>query len=195
MKKQAKSAKSPKTKMAVAMSKAVVVHNRRQRFWGIVALFGLFFCGFMLGMDVRGLKEQTKNQESQNTVVQTVAQPEYVEEPQNVCVEIERILGQRLPDETDNASDRIERAKLFAMMAERGCPENTDAFVEHARLELEIARAIENDEFGKEETIEVVETYKRLNMQAAAEEIFEKAKKLTNPAIEFILQVEKIINE
>jgi hypothetical protein len=32
-------------------------------------------------------------------------------------------------------------------------------------------------------------------MQAAAEEIFETAKKLTNPAIDFILEVEKIINE
>ncbi len=32
-------------------------------------------------------------------------------------------------------------------------------------------------------------------MQQDAEEIFNKAKKLTNPAIDFIMQVEKIINE
>lgn len=191
MKKQTRNTKTQKTKMATAMTRAVVVHNRRQKILGAIALAGLFFCGFLLGMDVRGVKDRAKYQELQNTV----AQPEYIEEPQSACAEIERILIQRLPDETDNASDRIERAKLFAMMAERGCPENSGVFVEHARLELEIARAIENDEFDKDETIEVVETYKRLNMQAAAEEIFEKAKKLTNPAIEFILQVEKIINE
>ena len=191
--KKTKSQKQQKTKMAVAMNHAVVVHNRRQRFWGVVALVGLFFCGFFVGMSIN----TNTNNVVKNTAVatQSVEEKSEVVEPQNVCWEIERILGQRLPDETDDAGDRIERAKIFAMMAERGCPENTDKFVEHARLELEVARALEDDEFDHEETIDVVETYKRLHMQAAAEEIFEKAKKLTDPAIEFILQVEKIINE
>ena len=81
-------------------------------------------------------------------------------------------------------------------MSERGCAENSAKYVELAKQELEIARALEDDRFDNGETIiEVVETYKRLNMQAAAEEIFETAKKLTNPAIDFILEVEKIINE
>ena len=64
-----------------------------------------------------------------------------------------------------------------------------------AQQELEIARALQDDKFSEDDTIEVVETYKRLNMQAAAQEIFDVAKKLTNPAIDFILEVEKIINE
>lgn len=191
MKKSTKVTKKVKLQKTTPIKKeVVVVHSRWQRFWGIVALVGLFMCGFMLGVDI-----QNKHIKTKVVATQSEAQSEYIEEPQNACVEIERILLQRLPDETDNASDRIERAKLFAIAAERGCPENSDAFVEHARLELDIARAIENDEFNHEETIEVVETYKRLHMQAAAEEIFEKAKKLTNPAIDFILQVEKIINE
>ena len=195
MKKSTKATRKTKSqknvKIVAPVEKQVVVtHSRRQRFWGIVALVGLFMCGFMLGMDVQNKQTRTKALATQPEI-----QSEYVEEPQSACVEIERILLQRLPDETDDASDRIERAKLFAMIAERGCPENSEVFVEHARQELEIARAIENDEFDKDETIDVVETYKRLHMQAAAEEIFEKAKKLTNPAIEFILQVEKIINE
>ena len=80
-------------------------------------------------------------------------------------------------------------------MSERGCPENSEKYVALAKQELEIARALEDDEFDQYETIEVVETYKRLDMQAAAEEILETAKKLTNPAIDFILEVEKIINE
>ena len=89
----------------------------------------------------------------------------------------------------------LEQTHEDVSMAERGCLENSDAYAELARQELDIARAIEDDEFSREETIDVVETYKRLNMQAAAEEIFEKAKKLTDPAIDFIIQVEKIINE
>ena len=42
---------------------------------------------------------------------------------------------------------------------------------------------------------EIVETYKRLQMQAEAERMIEKAKKLTNPEIDFIIQLEKIIEE
>ena len=97
--------------------------------------------------------------------------------------------------ENHDVYDRINRAKIYANLSERGCPENAQKFVELAKHELEIARALEDDMFSESETIEVVETYKRLNMQAAAEEIFETAKKLTNPAIDFILEVEKIINE
>ena len=118
-------------------------------------------------------------------------------EAQSTCQKIEVSLLDRLPDDNARAGAeaRIERAKIYANLSERGCSENKARYVELARQELEIARALEDDEFDNEETIEVVETYKRLNMQAAAEEIFETAKKLTNPAIDFILEVEKIINE
>ena len=114
---------------------------------------------------------------------------------QQTCEQIESLLIGQLPYASDSADDRIDRAKIYANLSERGCAENSAKYVEMAKQELEIARALEDDEFSNQETIEVVETYKRLNMQAAAEEIFETAKKLTNPAIDFILEVEKIINE
>lgn len=196
MKKQTRKAKTQnkqKTKMAVAMTHAVVVHDRRQRFFGAIALAGLFFCGLFVGMSVNKSVDFVCSNNVAESQLNTEAT--YVEEPQSVCAEIERLLARRLPNETDNADDRIERAKLFTTMAERGCPENSATYVEFARAELDIARAIQDDEFDRDETIDVVETYKRLHMQAAAEEIFEKAKKLTNPAIDFIIQVEKIINE
>ena len=117
------------------------------------------------------------------------------ENPQATCEQIEYLLNSQLPPASGDSEHRIERAKIYANLSERGCPENTAIYVNLAKQELEIARALEDDEFENDETIEVVETYKRLNMQAAAEEIFETAKKLTNPAIDFILEVEKIINE
>lgn len=194
MKKQTKTKKSQKqTKMAVAINRAVVVHSRRQRILGIIALAGLFFCGLFVGMSINKSANQICPECSAG--LQSNAEVFTVSEPVDVCAEIERLLARRLPAETDDADTRIERAKLFATMAERGCPENAATYVELARQELDIARAIGDDGFSHEETIDVVETYKRLHMQAAAEEIFEKAKKLTNPAIDFILQVEKIINE
>ena len=190
MKKQTKSAKVKSVKSA-APKQVVVVHSRRQKFFGFLAFVGLFACGLFVGMSI---VEQNAHKKTDVAPVVNEEVAE-IEQPQDVCAEIERLLLNRLPNATDDVDDRIDRAKIYASLAERGCPENSPAYVELAKQELEIARAIEDDEFDHEETIEVVETYKRLHMQAAAEEIFEKAKKLTSPAIEFILQVEKIINE
>ncbi len=111
------------------------------------------------------------------------------------CEQIESLLLAQLPYNDDIVDNRIERAKIYANLSERGCPQNSEKFVDFAKQELEIARALQDDEFNTQDTIEVVETYKRLNMQATAQEFFDIAKKLTDPAIDFILQVEKIINE
>ncbi len=128
----------------------------------------------------------------ENEIVAVLKQSEI---PQATCEQIEYLLNSQLPPASGDSEYRIRRAKIYANLSERGCPENTAIYVNLAKQELEIARALEDDEFENDETIEVVETYKRMNMQAAAEEIFETAKKLTNPAIDFILEVEKIINE
>ena len=111
------------------------------------------------------------------------------------CLVVEEALLEHLPFAENHPDTRIDRAKIYANLSERGCPENSAKYVEMAKQELAVARALEDDKFDEFETVEVVETYKRLNMQAAAEEIFETAKKLTDPAIDFIIQVEKIINE
>lgn len=116
----------------------------------------------------------------------------------STCKRIEDLLlRERMPYADDSVDRRIERAQVYANLSERGCPENSQKFVDLAKQELDIARALKDDRFYDDDrnTIEVVETYKRLNMQAAAEEFFDVAKKLTNPAIDFILEVEKIINE
>ena len=191
MKKQTNRTKQ--TKMATEMTRVVARRSRWQRFWGIVALVGLFLCGYMLGGDVQSRKLKCPVCPTESVEVAAPQVEEAVVLP--VCAEVERLMLQHLPNATEESDDRIDRAKIYAKLSERGCPENAEMYIELARAELDIARAIEDDEFDHEETIDVVETYKRIHMQAAAEEIFEKAKKLTNPAIDFILQVEKIINE
>ena len=171
--------------------KVSVVHTPAQRFWGILAFVALFGCGVMLGMGLNSDKEQPVEKISE----QNIGTVESGVQAQKTCEQIEELLSLRLPQADGNGEMRIVRAKIFAQLSERGCPENSEKYVALAKQELEIARALEDDEFNEIETIEVVETYKRLDMQAAAEEIFETAKKLTNPAIDFILEVEKIINE
>lgn len=117
--------------------------------------------------------------------------------PETACGKIEMLLKERLyhvgnPD----AEAHIDNAKIYANLSERGCAENSQKYKELAKQELEIARALNDDNLrNQEDSIEIVETYKRLQMQAEAERMIEKAKKLTNPAIDFIIQLEKIIEE
>lgn len=236
-----------------------VIHTRKQKIFGALALIALFACGVMVGLGVNGrpvpkvaeaeqvekpapvvnaetkptcaiieelLLERLQPVNSQDVEVHTYNIDVYAEliengcsanqqkyrnaaqreneivaallalnNSQQTCEQIETLLLGQLPGASDYSDDRIGRAKIYANLSERGCAENSAKYVDLAKQELEIARALEDDEFDNRETIEVVETYKRLNMQAAAEEIFETAKKLTNPAIDFILEVEKIINE
>ncbi len=177
--------------MAKQKQQYKVVHTKAQKFWGIMGLVALFVCGIMVGLGFSSSKKviAAEVEETTNPV------PEIQIEPKPTCVIVEELLLEKLPAENTISDDRIMRAKIYANLSERGCAENSEKYVELAKQELEIARAITDDEFSQEDTIEVVETYKRLDMQMAAEEIFETAKKLTAPAIDFILEVEKIINE
>jgi len=118
--------------------------------------------------------------------------------PETTCGKIESLLTYRLyPADNPDAIAHIENAQIYANLSERGCPENSQKYKELAAQEIDIARALTDDNVGKykEESVEMVETYKRLQMQKEAERMIEKAKKLTNPAIDFIIQLEKIIEE
>ena len=120
----------------------------------------------------------------------------------STCEQIEFLLNERLrcnQSYCGNADEHIRDAQIYANLSERGCAGNSAKYKQLAKQELEIARALNDEDmessYGQNETIEMVETYKRIQMQAEAEKILEKAKKLTNPAIDFIIQLEKIIEE
>ncbi len=122
---------------------------------------------------------------------------------ENICIRIEKVWLDRLAEiqnieliRDDDAQFYINRAKIYANLADRGCPENAEIYKELAKKDLEIARDLNHDSLDdRREATEMVETYKRLQMQAEATKMIEKAKKLTNPAIDFIIQLEKIIEE
>ena len=138
MKKQIKSKKISVNKTDKPV---VIVHYRRQRFLAFVALAGLFACGLFVGMAL-----EKQNVPMQNNAIVGEASDEA--QTQDVCIEVERLLLRRLPVVSDNVDDRIERAKIYVSLAERGCIENSDAYAEMARQELEIARAIDDDNFN-----------------------------------------------
>ncbi len=114
---------------------------------------------------------------------------------EKTCEEIEGLLIGKMPYGSDDSGIRIERAKIYANLSERGCPENSAHYVDLAAKELEIARALDDDNFTQNETVEIVETYKRLEMKQAAMDVLNKVQQLTDPAIDFIIRLQQIINE
>ena len=121
---------------------------------------------------------------------------------ESTCEEIEHVLTLKLRCRGEyetcfDVDDHVRNAQIYANLSERGCAENSQKYKELAKQELEIARALTDDDISenRREATEMVETYKRLQMQAEAAKMIEKAKKLTNPAIDFIIQLEKIIEE
>lgn len=124
-------------------------------------------------------------------------QVNFVTENKVACRQIEDTLLYAMPYANDESSElvRLDRARIYAQISERGCPENAKKYANLAKQELDIARGVSDDKFNEEETVDIIEIYKRLDMQSAAQEVFDMAKKLTNPTIDFILQVEKILNQ
>ena len=113
------------------------------------------------------------------------------------CAEIERLLqeqvGRYYHDEIPN--DRIGRAKIYANMSERGCAENAQKYKDLAAKELEIARALQDDDFSDFDREQISDTYRRIQMKQAANQILNKVQQLADPAIDFIIQAQKIIEE
>ncbi len=155
--------------------------------WGIVALVGLFVCGVFVGA---GMHTSHTAPVAVNTTIEMDA-------PIATCERIEQLLRPQLySEENDDAYVHLSNANTYARLAEHGCPENVDKYRALAAREIQIATALlpvdEMDESGVEG---VVDVYKKIQMQAAAQQVINKLQKMTDPAIDFILKLEKIIDE
>ena len=191
--------------------------------WGAIALAGLFVCGLMLGLTYRGepvardvlsieqcdaianeivsITQRGANAEDAkilnelNTAytsgcagrlviierdvpapVASVDTPASRPEIMSTCMRIEKLLVQRLYSEDS--------------------PENADMYKALALRELEIASALQPEEdMGEGDAEIVIDTFKKLDMQQEAREFLDKIERLVDPATDFILQMEQIINE
>lgn len=117
---------------------------------------------------------------------------------EDTCKKIERVLSERIGKwDGMNAEDYIRNAETYANLAERGCEQNKQKYKELAQQQLEIARALTDDNVSENtrETKEMIQVYKRIQMKQEAQKIIDKAKKIADPAIDFIIQLEKIIEE
>ena len=175
------------------MAKENKITNRISvwKIFGIVlGLVALFAAGIAVGKILHSNKSGLISHE---VVSVKIKKPE-----QKTCIAVEKLLSQRLYDENSlSPDDHLFNAQTYALLAERGCSENFAAYKELALREIEIARALSDDGIvqDKNDAIDVIRTYRKLDMKREAEVVFDTMKKLTDPAIDFILEVEKIINE
>lgn len=120
-----------------------------------------------------------------------------VSETEQTCTEIERLLQEQLGycGSAYDSQCHISNAKIYANISERGCPENRQKYVDLAAKELEIARALQDDKFSDSDRKQISDTYRRIQMKQAANQILNKVQQLADPAIDFIIQAQKIIEE
>lgn len=116
------------------------------------------------------------------------------------CEQIVQLLERELiPEEDSNPDSHLSNANIYARvaeLAERGCPELVDKYRALAAREIEITTALQPVEYMPEPDVEnVVDVYKKVKMQAAAQQVIDTLQKASEPTIDFILKLEKIINE
>lgn len=115
----------------------------------------------------------------------------------STCTRIEQLLERRLqPEDSTDYLAHLHNADTYSTLADRGCMENADMYKTLALRELEIAEALQPTEnMGISDAEIVIDTFKKLDMQREAQEFLNKIERLIDPATDFILQMEQIINE
>lgn len=122
---------------------------------------------------------------------------EYEYEEVEPCVVIEKTLRERIQEWCSNANCHLNNAEIYSKMAEDGCPGNKEVNTKKALDELQIAEGVRIDEreIGNNEIRTTVNTYKKLQMQNEAKKYLNKVEKLVNPGIDFILELQRVIEE
>ena len=120
------------------------------------------------------------------------------DEEMRPCEMIEKQLKLEL-DTSYNPSSRnhSRNAAIYSKMTEDGCPENAEKYRQLALNELQIADGIKvrEDNVSQEEMLYTVDTYKKLQMQNEAKKYINKVEKLIDPGIDFILELQRVIEE
>lgn len=170
----------------------------KPKLWPIVVgLIVALICGGVIS--VFATVKIWKNDIERMAATVTTTKEQVAESAPQTCMKIEALLNGRL-DYSDADSDEsvkhIQRANVYSALSEHGCTENADKYKTLALYEIEIARALSDDKYLEHyEVMDIVATYKNLDMEQEARQFVDTIKRITTPAVEFIQAVEKIIEE
>lgn len=133
----------------------------------------------------------------------------YVSEPIRACETIEQTLLERVRDCEYNHGSRngadvnvlknecyTRNAEIYISLMEKGCPENAQNYKQMAYNQLQIADGVVADSGIDENVVrERVDVYKKLQMRNEAKKYLQKAERLINPGVDFIMELQHIIEE
>lgn len=121
--------------------------------------------------------------------------------PEKACAAAEELLLSQMQDDrlydefSGDPRIHFARARQYSKLSAKACPESREKYRQLALRELEIGFALGEDRMDEWVQMEVIDTYTKLEMKAEAEKFFDKMKQLTDPTIDFIIQVKRIIEE
>ena len=112
------------------------------------------------------------------------------------CQVIETTLLQYV-NSCDAPDCHLNNAEIYSKIVEDGCVENRNKYGQMALDELQIADGVRIDEtnVNENEIRATVNTYKKLQMQNEAKKYLNKVEKLVNPGIDFIMELQRVIEE
>lgn len=116
--------------------------------------------------------------------------------PERTCDVIETLLLKQLKyysaSNSPDPKEHFGRAQIYAKLSNVGCIENYDKYRSMAMKEMAIAHALNTSKWqGDKEIARETKEYKKKDNKEA-KETFEIVKELTDPAIEFILELEEV---
>ncbi len=117
------------------------------------------------------------------------------------CREIESALSRRIISGCDThqyvSECHLNNAEVYSKLSEDGCPENAEQYRKNALDELEIADGvrINASDVNPREVRSTINTYKKLQMQSEARRYLNKVEKMLDPGIDFIMELQKVIEE
>lgn len=116
---------------------------------------------------------------------------------QEPCEVIEKNLFRRIDGNCTETWCYLRNAEIYSKMAEDGCDGNKATHAKKALDELQIADGVRLDEQNVDtaEIQRTVNTYKKLQMQNEARKYIQKMEKLVNPGVEFIMELQRVIEE
>jgi len=126
------------------------------------------------------------------------------EQPERACETIERhVLRAIVPEDKIDASAMdvvgafMHNARMYAQLIEVGCPENTERFRTLAVRQLDIALALGGDiEAAGNAGVQAGETAQgESEVVSEARRIMRKARRLEEPALQFIGAIERAFSE
>lgn len=130
---------------------------------------------------------------------------DYTVQPNDApCLVIEKnLLKHGLKNDCEYKGDAYEcyanNAQVYAQAAKEGCPEHAEFYKQRALEQIQISDGIRPQNLYRNayegQTVSIVNAYNALQMKEQAKKYLKKIEKLVGPGVDFIMEIQRTIEE